>query len=114
MASIAIYVNETTRHADVILPPASMLAHDNYDIVFNALAIRNVARMNPPVFDKPAGALWDWEIFNGIGAAFARVAGGEFKPLPPPMALVDMALRNGPYAKTVNMEALKAAPHGLD
>ena len=56
MASIDIYVNETTRHADVILPPASMLEHDNYDVVFNALAIRNVARFNPPVFEKPAGA----------------------------------------------------------
>ena len=45
MASIDIFVNETTRHADVILPPVSMLAHENYDIVFNALAIRNVARI---------------------------------------------------------------------
>jgi anaerobic selenocysteine-containing dehydrogenase len=67
MAAIDIYVNETTRHADVILPPASMLCHDNYDVVFNALAVRNVARVNPPVFDKPEGSLYDWEIFNGIG-----------------------------------------------
>jgi len=42
--AIDIYVNETTRHADVILPPASMLAHENYDVVFNAFAVRNVAR----------------------------------------------------------------------
>lgn len=114
MASIDIYVNETTRHADVILPPASMLAHDNYDVVFNALAIRNMARFNAPVFAKPEGALWDWEIYNGIGAAHARAAGGEFKPLPPPATLIDMALRAGPYGSTINVDALKAAPHGVD
>src|SRR5204862_4278659 len=57
MAAIDIYVNETTRHAEVILPPASMLAHENYDVVFNAFAIRNVARINPPVFAKPEGAM---------------------------------------------------------
>ena len=114
MASIDIYVNETTRHADVILPPASMLAHDNYDVVFNALAIRNVARFNAPVFAKPEGALWDWEIYNGIGAAYARAAGAEFKPLPPPAVLIDMALRGGPYGSTINVDALKAAPHGVD
>jgi anaerobic selenocysteine-containing dehydrogenase len=114
MASIDIYVNETTRHADVILPPASMLAHDNYDVVFNALAIRNVARFNPPVFEKPAGAKWDWEIYNSLGAAYARATGSEYKPLPAPAVLIDMGLRSGPWSKTVNMEALKAAPHGMD
>ena len=114
MAAIDIYVNETTRHADVILPPASMLAHENYDVVFNALAIRNVARHNPAVFEKPAGARYDWEIFNGLGAAYAKAAGVEYKRMPNPMALVDAGLRAGPYAKTLSLDALKAAPHGVD
>jgi anaerobic selenocysteine-containing dehydrogenase len=114
MAAIDIFVNETTRHADVILPPASMLSHDNYDVVFNALAIRNVARWNPPVFAKPEGARYDWEIMNGIGSAYAKAAGGEFKPLPEPAKLIEMGLRAGPHAATVTMAALKAAPHGLD
>jgi anaerobic selenocysteine-containing dehydrogenase len=114
MAAIDIFVNETTRHADVILPPASMLSHDNYDVVFNALAIRNVARWNPPVFAKPEGSRYDWEIMNGVGAAHAKAAGTEFKPLPAPEKLIAMGLRAGPHAATVTMEALKAAPHGLD
>ena len=47
MASIDIYINETTRHAQTrVWPPASMLAHENYDVVFNAFAVRNVARYN--------------------------------------------------------------------
>jgi anaerobic selenocysteine-containing dehydrogenase len=88
MAAIDIYVNETTRHADVILPPASSLCHDHYDVVFNALAIRNVARVNPPVFEKPPGELYDWEIFNGLGSAYARATGVEYKEMPAPMAIL--------------------------
>ena len=114
MAAIDIYVNETTRHADVILPPASMLAHENYDVVFNALAIRNVARHNPAVFDKPAGSRYDWEIFNGLGAAYAKAAGIEYKAMPDPSVMVDAALRAGPYGKSLSLAALKAAPHGVD
>ncbi len=114
MAAIDIYVNETTRHADVILPPASMLAHENYDVVFNAFAVRNVARHNPAVFEKPADARYDWEIYNGIGAAYAKATGAEYKEMPNPMTIVDGALRAGPYGKTVSLESLKAAPHGVD
>ena len=112
MASIDIYINETTRHADVILPPVSMLAHENYDIVFNSFAIRNVARHNPAVFAKPQGGRYDWEIFNGLGAAYSKAAGVEFKALPEPSAMVDAGLRAGPYA--LSLDVLKAAPHGVD
>jgi anaerobic selenocysteine-containing dehydrogenase len=112
MASIDIYINETTRHADVILPPVSMLAHENYDIVFNSFAIRNVARHNPAVFAKPQGGRYDWEIFNGLGAAYSKAAGVEFKALPEPSAMVDAGLRAGPYA--LSLDVLKSAPHGVD
>jgi anaerobic selenocysteine-containing dehydrogenase len=114
MAAIDIYVNETTRHADVILPPVSMLAHENYDVVFNAFAIRNVARHNAAVFDKPEDARYDWEIYNGLGVAYSNAAGVAYKAMPNPMATVDAGIRAGPYAKTLSLEALKAAPHGVD
>src|SRR5258705_184751 len=102
MAAIDIYVNETTRHADVILPPASMLSHENYDVVFNAFAVRNVARHNPAVFEKPADARYDWEIFNGLGTAYAKAAGVEYKTMPNPMTIVDAALRGGPYKQSLD------------
>ena len=56
MAAIDIYLNETTRHADVILPPTTALERDHYDLVFHALAVRNTARFSPAVFAKPEGA----------------------------------------------------------
>jgi anaerobic selenocysteine-containing dehydrogenase len=112
MAAIDIFVNETTRHADVILPPASMLSHENYDVVFNAFAIRNVARHNPAVFEKPPGSRLDWEIFNGLGAAYSKAAGVEYKAMPDPSVTIDAGLRAGPYG--LSLEALKASPHGVD
>ena len=66
MAAVDIYVNETTRHADVILPPTSALERDHYDLVFHLLAVRNTARFTPAVFAKPKGARHDWEIYREI------------------------------------------------
>ena len=66
VAAVDIYVNETTRHADVILPPTSALERDHYDLVFHALAVRNTARFTPALFDKPAGSMHDWEIYREI------------------------------------------------
>ncbi len=66
MAAVDIYLNETTRHADVVLPPTTALERDQYDLVFHALAVRNTARFTPAVFEKPEGAMEDWEIFREI------------------------------------------------
>src|SRR5690606_26341020 len=49
MVSIDPYLNETTRHADVILPPPSPLAKSHYDLAFYALSVRNVANYSPPL-----------------------------------------------------------------
>jgi anaerobic selenocysteine-containing dehydrogenase len=96
MAAIDIYVNETTRHADVILPPASMLAHENYDVVFNAFAIRNVARHNAAVFDKPEDALYV-EISTGSARRIRRPR-GSYKAMPI-HGDGGCGGRAGPYAK---------------
>ena len=47
--AIDIYVNETTRHADVILPAPSPLQRSHYDLAFYQLSMRNVANYSPPV-----------------------------------------------------------------
>ena len=46
MVSVDIYLNETTRHADVILPSTVQLEHDNYDWLFSGTSVRNCARLN--------------------------------------------------------------------
>ena len=50
VVAIDFYVNETTRHADVILPPAGPLERDHYDLVFHTLAVRDTARWSPALF----------------------------------------------------------------
>mgnify|MGYP000288614883 CR=1 FL=1 len=54
MVSVDIYLNETTRHADVILPPPSHLERSHYDMVFTAFSIRNVANFSEAVFERDA------------------------------------------------------------
>jgi len=50
MVSVDIYLNETSRHADVILPPPSPLERSHYDMFFYRLSVRAIANYSAPVF----------------------------------------------------------------
>jgi anaerobic selenocysteine-containing dehydrogenase len=76
MVSMDIYLNETTRHADVILPGRSPLEELHYDVAFPQLSWRNHARYSPPIFPAPSGQPEEWQtllklaaIVQGKGAA---------------------------------------------
>ena len=66
MAAVDIYVNETTRHADVILPPTTALERDHYDLIFHTLAVRNTARFTPAVLPPAPDSRHDWQIYREI------------------------------------------------
>ena len=72
MVCVDIYVNETTRHADVILPAPSPLERSHYDLALYQLAVRNVANYSPPVLDADPAARR-----VGDAAAARRVAAGQ-------------------------------------
>ena len=110
--AIDIYVNETTRHAQLILPPASPLTQYHYDVVFNAFAVRRVAKLNVPLFAQAADERADWQILEGLAAAHAAANGETHEPLPAPRALIAARLAHGPDG--LSIDALEAAPHGLD
>jgi anaerobic selenocysteine-containing dehydrogenase len=115
MVSIDIYLNETTRHAHLILPPTSPLEHDHYDIALLPFAARNFAQYSPPVFDKPDGSLHDWEIFTALGKRVAALTGA--KPLPDmtPAQILAMGLAAGPYAASgLSFNRLVESVHGVD
>ncbi|MEO8024164.1 molybdopterin oxidoreductase family protein [Polaromonas sp.] len=61
MVSLDIYVNETSRHADVILPGLSPLEDMHYDVAFPQFSWRNHARYSAPVFAAPEGQPAEWE-----------------------------------------------------
>ncbi|MGM0454195.1 MAG: molybdopterin-dependent oxidoreductase [Thermodesulfobacteriota bacterium] len=73
MVSVDYYINETTRRADVILPPASILCHGHYDFFFHGLSVRNFACYSPPVLEKDAHEKDKWEIL----AHLAQIAAGK-------------------------------------
>jgi len=131
-----IYLNETTRHADVILPGVSPLEDFHYDLAFPQLSWRNHARYSPPVLARTDGAPEEWQtmlklaaIVRGEGAQadvnalddaqFAEDAQRLFganataviqatSGLQGPHRLLEVALRTGPYGDMFGMN-----PDGL-
>jgi anaerobic selenocysteine-containing dehydrogenase len=133
MVAIDLYVNETTRHADVILPPCWTMAEDHFDGFLPNFAVRNVARWCPAVFKRGPEERADWEILleiaerlgggaSGIGLIdktirLARTLGLRWIP----RASLDVLLRLGPYgdrylpwSKGLSLKRLAAFAHGLD
>lgn len=122
MAAVDIYVNETTRHADVILPPTSALERDHYDLAFHVLAVRNTARFTPAVFPKPEDARHDWEIFREITLRTAKRLGTK-APLKKrlrtqarmrlsPTRMIDLLLRTD--RPRLSLRTLRRHPEGID
>jgi anaerobic selenocysteine-containing dehydrogenase len=122
MVSIDIYVNETSRHADLILPTTFGLEHEQYSILNLGLAVRNVAHWSPAVLAKPPGLRHDWEVLvelaerigrakGGVEALKGRLRGALGRGIGARRAL-DLLLRLGPHRLSV--AKLARAPHGLD
>jgi anaerobic selenocysteine-containing dehydrogenase len=69
MVAIDIYLNETTRHADVILPGTTPLRRPHYDFAFYGLSVRNIANFSPALYELPEGTPDEWEILLRLGFA---------------------------------------------
>jgi anaerobic selenocysteine-containing dehydrogenase len=131
MVSIDIYLNETTRHANIILPPSFGLEHSHYPMVLAALGVRNRAKFSPALTKPPSSCKHDWEIFvelsqrmlqrgswiergiAGVAPAIARKLGPE--------GVLRLALRAGSYGRPgkfgwrgLSLKTLKDNPHGID
>jgi len=114
------YINATTRHADVILPPTSALEHDHYDIAFLRLAVRDYTRFNESVFEPKDGALHDWQIFNALAARICELKGVDFRALPAPDKIIAQGIYADYYGPESNpeisltLDKIRAAQHGID
>jgi anaerobic selenocysteine-containing dehydrogenase len=122
MVSIDFYVNETTRFANLILPPTSPLENDHYPLLEYNMSIRNFAHYTPAMFEKPAGAKHNWEIMLDLlysvekhsGAAPAAIGWIKRKALYwlSPLRQLNLLLKFGPHK--LSIEKLLAARHGID
>ncbi|WP_340686190.1 molybdopterin-dependent oxidoreductase [Amycolatopsis coloradensis] len=133
MVSLDVYLNETTRHADVILPGPSPLERPHYDVALYALAVRNVANWTPRTLETEMPQEWVTLLrLAGIAAgqgpdvdvaAFDTMVAGETarrtgvdlalaEGRTGPARMIDLMLRGGPYG--LSLADLEAAPHGID
>ncbi|HET7793038.1 MAG TPA: molybdopterin-dependent oxidoreductase [Rhizobacter sp.] len=140
MLSLDIYLSETSRHADVILPGLSPLEDSHYDVALPAFQYRNYVRYSGPVLPAPPGHLRDWEMLvKLIGIAQGKGAGVDAQQLDDAMLAaelersfgeragavmaeishhtgperrLDLSLRNGPYGLT--LDKVKASVGGID
>jgi anaerobic selenocysteine-containing dehydrogenase len=58
LISVDCYLNETTRHADVVLPVPGPLERPHFDLAFTQLAVRNVANYSGTLFESPVPPEW--------------------------------------------------------
>jgi anaerobic selenocysteine-containing dehydrogenase len=127
MVSIDFYVNETTRHARIILPPTSALERGHYDIAFHLLTVRNTAKFSPALFEPADDTRHDWEILSELQSRMEHKGGSSsakrklMKRLFGPERILDLGLRFGPYGAWLNpfsngltLRKVQQAVHGID
>ncbi|MBF6452234.1 molybdopterin oxidoreductase family protein [Nocardia cyriacigeorgica] len=126
--AVDMYITETTRHADIILPPVSPLEREELNILFPVFSVRNNARYDAKVFDPPADAMEDWQILarlitevvplpvrrltgRAVDAVFAQLS---------PQRMIAAAVATGPYGvlrkgrKGLTIKRIREAAGGVD
>ena len=129
MVSIDFFINETTRHADIILPPAFNLNGPHFDIIFNVFAVRDTVKYSEPVFPKEEGTRFDWEIFLELTKRIAIKKGKKYSKLTQIMSkifgpdwILDLGIRLGKYGSLksifkwngLTLKKVKKNIHGMD
>lgn len=129
MVSIDFYVNETTRHAHLILPPTFGLEHDQYELAFHLLAVRNTAKFSPALFERGPDQRHDWEIYLELTTRLLALQGSRVKAAVlgatgrklGPAGILDLMVRAGPhgdrfnpFSKGLSRKKLLQHPHGVD
>ncbi len=109
MLSFDIYVNETTRHADIIIPGPSYAEHSDFAAVTPYESCRKYIKWAPPIFAPEAGTPHDWEIFAGIAARLQGLSVAELEERYV-RRLLEKALAEGRReCREVSLEAARAA-----
>jgi anaerobic selenocysteine-containing dehydrogenase len=115
MVSVDIYLNETTKHANIILPGTTGVENSHFDIFFNSFSVRNTVKYSPPLFEKEEQQRSDWEILTEISARMTDKTVDPRMPKTTPEMVLDMELKSGPYGKEgMSLQKLMDNPHGID
>ncbi len=102
MLSLDIYLNETTRHADVILPGLSPLQESHYDVALPQFQYRNYVRYSAPVLPAPKEHLRDWQVMlRLIGIVHGKGATADVQKIDDDMLLAELERGFGEKAGAV-------------
>ncbi|MBW1831848.1 MAG: molybdopterin oxidoreductase family protein [Deltaproteobacteria bacterium] len=128
--SIDFFINETSRHADIILPPVSPIQRSHYDLALYLTSVRNVSKYSPAPFPLKDDELDDWQILTELTSRLAARRHGKLSKQyliarasqkAGPERVLDLGLRLGAYGKRFNpfgtglsLGQLKKNPHGID
>lgn len=111
MVAVDIYLNETTRHADIILPAATGLEIPQFDVFFNVFSVKNTVKYSPPLFEKTEEQRYDWQILRRLVSILKNEPESDLTP----DKILDNGLKYSSYGKEgMSLEKLKQYPHGLD
>ena len=128
--SIDFFINETSRHANIILPPVSPIQRSHYDLALYLTAVRNVTKYSSAPFALKDGELDDWQILTELTCRLAARRHGKLSKqyltaratqVAGPERVLDLGLRLGAYGKRLNplgtglsLGKLRKNPHGID
>ena len=110
MVSIDIYLNETSKYANIILPSTNGLETLHYDLVFHQLAIRNTAKLSEVLFEKDENQKHDWQILNELTE---RITGNK-NSLTPEKMLDSMFQFSSYKDANLSVKKLRDNPSGID
>jgi len=122
VVAVDFFMTETTRHANIILPPVTALERDHYDIVFHNFAVRNSTKYSPAIFPPEENSRTDWQIYLALAERLDKLNGlptERYQALwnKQPIGVVNDLLQSGRYqhdGKAISIDTLLAHPHGID
>ena len=122
VVAVDFYITETTRHANIILPPVTALERDHYDVIFHNFAVRNSTKYSPAIFEPEEHSLTDWQIYLSLAERLDRLNGSETKHYADlwakePKGVVDDLLKSSNYQheeQGLSLQLLLDHPHGID
>jgi NADPH-dependent sulfite reductase flavoprotein alpha-component len=121
VVSIDNYINETTRHADVILPTPTGLEVDHYDMIFNIISVANNAKFTKALFSVTADRPYDWQVLKEL-AARIRGRATLYERFATPRRIVNLGLALGAYGwlshpkrwlSGLSLRKVMASTHGV-
>lgn len=126
--AVDMYLTETSRHADVVLPPISHLEREEFDFLFPVFSVRNNARFNDRVIEPQPDSLEDWQILARLALEVVPVPFRSLFTRPlrsvidriSPLRLGALGVLTGPHGvlrrgrKGLTLNKIRRTPGGVD